>query len=107
VVKRITSQDVADLAGVSRTTVSFVLNNVQRFNISTETRKKVLEAAEVLGYVPLASAQALASNTARAIGLVMTRSPQYISSAARRTDRMGGTRPSVTNLPPVSPCQAH
>ena len=64
-VKRITSQDVADLAGVSRTTVSFVLNNVQRFNISTETRKKVLEAAEVLGYVPLASAQALASNTAR------------------------------------------
>jgi len=82
VVKRITSQDVADLAGVSRTTVSFVLNNVQRFNISTETRKKVLEAAEVLGYVPLASAQALASNTARAIGLVMTRSPQYISSDA-------------------------
>ncbi len=81
-VKRITSQDVADLAGVSRTTVSFVLNNVQRFNISTETRKKVLEAAEVLGYVPLASAQALASNTARAIGLVMTRSPQYISSDA-------------------------
>ena len=66
-VKRITSQDVADLAGVSRTTVSFVLNNVQRFNISTETRKKVLEAAEALGYVPLASAQALASNTARAI----------------------------------------
>jgi len=82
VVKRITSQDVADLAGVSRTTVSFVLNNVQRFNISTETRKKVLEAAEALGYVPLASAQALASNTARAIGLVMTRSPQYISSDA-------------------------
>jgi LacI family transcriptional regulator len=78
--KRITSQDVAHLAGVSRTTVSFVLNNVEGFQISPETRQKVLEAAAQLGYVPDSAAQTLASRRARAIGLVMTRSPHHIAS---------------------------
>ena len=54
--RRATSFDVAKMAGVSRTTVSFVLNDVKGFNISLETRQKVLEAAERLGYVPDASA---------------------------------------------------
>ncbi|MCS6995054.1 MAG: LacI family transcriptional regulator [Anaerolineales bacterium] len=78
--KRITSQDVANLAGVSRTTVSFVLNNVEGFQISPETRQKVLDAAAQLGYVPDSAAQTLASRRARAIGLVMTRSPHHIAS---------------------------
>ncbi len=78
--KRITSQDVANLAGVSRTTVSFVLNNVEGFQISPETRQKVLEAAAQLGYVPDSAAQTLASRRSRAIGLVMTRSPHHIAS---------------------------
>lgn len=78
--KRTTSQDVADLAGVSRTTVSFVLNNVEGFQISPETRQKVLEAAGQLGYVPDAAAQALASRRTKAIGLVMTRSPHHIAT---------------------------
>lgn len=78
--RRITSQDVANLAGVSRTTVSFVLNNVEGFQISPETRQKVLEAAAQLGYVPDSAAQTLASRRARAIGLVMTRSPHHIAS---------------------------
>ena len=78
--KRITSQDVANLAGVSRTTVSFVLNNVEGFQISPETRQKVLEAAAQLGYVPDSAAQTLASRRTRAIGLMMTRSPHHIAS---------------------------
>ncbi|MGZ9223895.1 MAG: LacI family DNA-binding transcriptional regulator, partial [Anaerolineales bacterium] len=78
--KRVTSQDVADLAGVSRTTVSFVLNNVKGMNISSETRRKVLEAAERLSYTPDASAQALASRRTKAIGLVMTRSSHHIAT---------------------------
>jgi DNA-binding LacI/PurR family transcriptional regulator len=80
--KRVTSQDVANLAGVSRTTVSFVLNDVKGFNISPETRQKVQDAAESLSYVPDASAQALASRRAKAIGLVMTRDPHHIASDA-------------------------
>jgi DNA-binding LacI/PurR family transcriptional regulator len=88
--KRVTSQDVADLAGVSRTTVSFVLNNVKGMNISSETRQKVLEAAESLSYIPDASAQALASRRSKAIGLVMTRSPHHIATDAFLPQIIGG-----------------
>ncbi|MGB4594712.1 MAG: LacI family DNA-binding transcriptional regulator [Anaerolineaceae bacterium] len=78
--KRITSQDVADLAGVSRTTVSFVLNEDHRFAIRPETREKVFQAAKSLSYVPNASARALALNQSRAIGLILTRDPHYIAA---------------------------
>ena len=88
--KRVTSQDVANLAGVSRTTVSFVLNDVKGFNISAETRQKVFSAAESLNYVPDATAQALASRRAKAIGLVMTRSPHHIATDAFLPQIIGG-----------------
>lgn len=78
--KRVTSQDVADLAGVSRTTVSLVLNDVKGFKITEQTRQRVRHAAEKLGYIPNATAQALATRRAKAIGLVMTRSPHHIAS---------------------------
>jgi LacI family transcriptional regulator len=78
--KRVTSQDVANLAGVSRTTVSLVLNDVEGIHISPGTRQKVRDAADQLGYIPNATAQALATKRARAIGLVMTRSPHHIAS---------------------------
>ena len=80
--KRVTSQDVADLAEVSRTTVSLVLNNVDGVSIPAATREKVYKAVRELGYVPNASARALASQRAQAIGLVMTRSPEHIASDA-------------------------
>jgi LacI family transcriptional regulator len=80
--KRITSQDVADLANVSRTTVSLVLNNVDGISIPPATREKVYQAVQELDYVPNASAKALASQRAQAIGLVMTRSPEHIASDA-------------------------
>jgi len=78
--KRITSTDVAEQAGVSRTTVSLVLNNVQGVQISEETRERVIETAQQLGYVPNAAAQALASRRAQIIGLILTRNPHHISS---------------------------
>lgn len=70
--KRITSQDVAQRAGVSRTTVSVVLNDAPGVQISEETRQRVLQAARELGYVPDAAAQALAGRRAQVIGLVLT-----------------------------------
>lgn len=88
--KRVTSQDVADAAGVSRTTVSLVLNNVQGVKISEATRKRVRESARELGYVPNATAQALATQRARAIGLVMTRSPEQIISDVVLSQLIGG-----------------
>ncbi|MEU9475891.1 LacI family DNA-binding transcriptional regulator [Streptomyces sp. NPDC048191] len=55
----VTSADVARLAGVSRATVSFVLNNTQAHRVSEATRAKVLAAADTLGYVPHAAARSL------------------------------------------------
>jgi DNA-binding LacI/PurR family transcriptional regulator len=70
--RRATSQQVASRAGVSRTTVSFVLNNVPDSNIPPATREKVLKAAEELGYVPNAAAKMLVSGETRTIGLVIS-----------------------------------
>ena len=55
--KRPTSADVAARAGVSRTTVSFVLNRRADVKIPAETRQRVVDAAEELGYSPNASAR--------------------------------------------------
>lgn len=78
--KRVTSQDVAELAGVSRTTVSFVFSDDKQFYVRPETRQRVRDAARKLSYYPNASARALASKQAKAIGLIMTRDPHYIAA---------------------------
>ncbi|MDX2700809.1 LacI family DNA-binding transcriptional regulator, partial [Streptomyces ipomoeae] len=62
------SADVARLAGVSRKTVSRVLNNEPY--VSEEARTKVLAAAEELGYRLNQAARALASGRTRSIGVV-------------------------------------
>lgn len=80
--KRVTSKDVAEKVGVSRTTVSLVLNDVRGIQISHETRQKVIDAAKELGYVPDATAQALASRRTKAIGLVLTRTQHHIATDA-------------------------
>ena len=61
---RPTQVDVAKLAGVSRATVSYVLNGQTegRVPISEETRQRVLEAIEELGYEPDARAQSLSGS---------------------------------------------
>jgi len=67
--KMVTSRDVALRAGVSRTTVSFVLNNTPGKNIPAETRLKVLKAAEELGYMVDERARKIAMIKHYSIGL--------------------------------------
>ncbi|MFF8835229.1 LacI family DNA-binding transcriptional regulator [Streptomyces sp. NPDC015130] len=62
-----TSADVARLAGVSRATVSYVLNNTSAVRISEPTRRRVREAAEELGYVPHAAARSLRAGHSRMV----------------------------------------
>ncbi|MGI9147499.1 MAG: LacI family DNA-binding transcriptional regulator [Chloroflexota bacterium] len=57
--RRVTSADVARQAGVSRTTVSYVLNDTAHQKIPESTRQRVLEAAARLAYAPSAAARAL------------------------------------------------
>lgn len=56
---RVTATDVAREAGVSQTTVSYVLNDVPHQKISERTRRKVLDAVAKLGYKPSSAARAL------------------------------------------------
>jgi LacI family transcriptional regulator, repressor for deo operon, udp, cdd, tsx, nupC, and nupG len=70
--RRVTSYDVARAAGVSQTTVSFVLNQVAEANISDETRQRVVAIAEQMGYVPDAAARALVRGRTQIIGVVVT-----------------------------------
>ena len=69
--RRVTSSDIARATGVSRTTVSFVLNNTQGTSISAKTKARVLEAAQSLGYVPNSAARMLVSGRSRTLGLVL------------------------------------
>ncbi|WP_079030551.1 LacI family DNA-binding transcriptional regulator [Streptomyces ambofaciens] len=62
-----TSADVARLAGVSRATVSYVLNNADAVRISEPTRRRVREAARELGYVPHAAARSLRAGRSRTV----------------------------------------
>jgi DNA-binding LacI/PurR family transcriptional regulator len=69
--KRATSSDVARLAGVSQTTVSFVINNVASANISSETRLRVLQAIEQLNYVPHEAARSLSRKASKILGIAI------------------------------------
>ncbi|MCX5172838.1 LacI family DNA-binding transcriptional regulator [Streptomyces antibioticus] len=62
-----TSADVARLAGVSRATVSYVLNNTSAVRISEPTRRRVRDAAKELGYVPHAAARSLRAGHSRMV----------------------------------------
>ncbi|NOZ48585.1 MAG: LacI family transcriptional regulator [Chloroflexi bacterium] len=72
---RPTSKEVAELAGVSRTTVSYVLNNKSGGNIriSEETRAKVWSAAEQLQYHPIVAAQMLRTNRSNMLAVMVPR----------------------------------
>ncbi|MEV0599886.1 LacI family DNA-binding transcriptional regulator [Streptomyces sp. NPDC050315] len=59
--RRVTSTDVAREAGVSRSTVSIVLNDAPHHSIPESTRRRVQEAASRLGYAPSAAARTLRS----------------------------------------------
>ncbi len=65
-----TMKDVARLAGVSQTTVSFVLNNLSEAGIPEETRQRVWAAIEQLGYRPNAMAQGLRRQRTNTIGFI-------------------------------------
>lgn len=63
------SKEIAKLAGVSRSTVSRVINNYS--NVPEETRRRVMEVVEKYKYVPHASARILAGGDSGIIGFFM------------------------------------
>jgi len=87
-VRRTTIKDVARAAGVSITTVSFVLNNVEGVSISPETRERVQEAAAGLNYRPNAAAATLRTNRTHTIGFIT----DYIAASAFAGDIILGAQ---------------
>lgn len=70
--KRITLNDIARLSGVSKTTVSMILNGQgKQFRIKPETCKRVEAIAKQHGYRANASAKALQAQRTNVIGLVI------------------------------------
>ena len=70
------------MAGVSRTTVSFVLNRLEGVSISENTRQRVWEAAEKLNYHPNAAGRKLVSGKSSTLGLVLYQSPEQVFADA-------------------------
>lgn len=71
--RRPTIRAVADLAGVSQTTVSFVINNKPGAAISEATRKRVWQAVAQLDYRPNHAARSLSMRRSNLIGFISDR----------------------------------
>ena len=71
-----TISDVAARAGVSKTLVSFALND--RPGVSAETRSRIMEAVAELEFRPNRTARALSSSKTSALGLVLARQPEML-----------------------------
>jgi DNA-binding LacI/PurR family transcriptional regulator len=88
--KRPSAKDVAARAGVSPTTVSFVLNDRPGAAISQATRARVRSAAAELGYQPHASARGLAAGRSHILGLVLRQSPEQVAEDALLAETIRG-----------------
>lgn len=75
---RPTIGDVARLAGVSKSSVSFVVND--RPGVGTDARERILRAMAELGWQPSARARALSSSRAMALGFVVRRNAELLST---------------------------
>lgn len=92
VARRATLRDVADRAGVSRSTASRALSG--RGYVAEPVREKVLGVARDLGYVPDAMARTLKQQKSRSIGILVTdlRNQFYadLAAGASKQAKVGG-----------------
>lgn len=118
--RRITSSDVAREAGVSRATVSYVLNGRSGQSISAATRDRVLAAARDLGYTPSSAARTLRSGRStlvlmllppeplgRAQAMLIDGASEYLEQyglrlVVHRAPRQGGAVSLVHSLAPAA-----
>lgn len=84
----VTIKDVAELAGVSISTVSRVINNSKP--VSPAVRRKVLEAIEELDYKPNQVARSLVTRRSNLIGVILTDIRNYyIANMVRGIEEVG------------------
>jgi len=103
---RATIKDIASRAGVSKTTVSFALNNPKR--ISRETYERIMAIVEELGYFPNPVARTLTTKRLGALGLLLPQPISEVMNNPHLCDVISGIgeecdnhKISLTMLPPV------
>lgn len=74
--KRPTIDDIARRAGVSTGAVSYALNGLP--GVSSQTRQRILDIADAIGWRPNIAARALSVSRAHAIGLVIARTTRTL-----------------------------
>jgi len=77
-VSRTTINDIARRSGVSKGAVSYALNG--RPGVSEETRQRILDVAQELGWTPNRTARLLSGSRTDAFGLVLGRDPRTLAS---------------------------
>jgi LacI family transcriptional regulator len=75
---RLTLERVAELAGVSRSTASRVINGQD--GVRPEVRRRVLDVVELTGFVPHAAARSLAGQRSRILGLAIRQTTEQVFS---------------------------
>lgn len=75
---RVTIGGLADRLGLSKASVSYALNGQP--GVSDDTRRRVLDLAEELGWHPSSSARALSRARSDAIGIVLRRDPGLLGT---------------------------
>lgn len=103
---KVTVKDVAKAAGVSVATVSYIMNNKTDQKISDETRKKVLQWANLLNYTPSSAAKSLATGKNNIIGisyqpnpLTPTRNLEFINFTNLIVERLNRLKYNVIFMP--------
>lgn len=76
--KNITIAEISELANVSKTTVSRVLNN--KPDVLSETREKIKSIIKEYDYYPNAYAKAISNQKSNTIGLLIPYSSEYVFS---------------------------
>lgn len=86
--KRPSLEELSKILGVSKSLISFVINNkAERYGISQETKKKVLDTITELGYQPNSFARSLRMGRSNAITLIVPRiSNPFFASIAEQIE---------------------
>jgi LacI family transcriptional regulator len=85
--RKVTLRDVAERAGVSRTTASYILNGLSgRFGIAPDTEKRVLAVVDALGYRPNRMARSLRTARTTTIGVIT----DYVASGMFSSELLAG-----------------
>ncbi len=74
--RRVTINDIAELAGVSKTTVSFAFNAPER--ISKQMYTKIMDIAKESGYIPNPVARTMTTNRIGTVGILLPQSVEIV-----------------------------